>query len=53
LVNGKPAKPFNIELIPPQPGNLDQIENLKNYSYQRFGRPRAEVEKMVLEKYKM
>lgn len=53
LVGGKPAKPFNIAVLPPPVGNLDQVENLKQLSYASFGRPREEVEKMVLEKYKI
>lgn len=53
LVNGKPAKPFNIAVLPPPVGNLEQVENLKQLSYVSFGRPREEVEKMVLEKYKI
>jgi hypothetical protein len=53
LVNGKPAKPFNIEVPPPPQGNPEQIEKLKQLSYQKFGRPRAEVEKLILDKYKI
>jgi len=53
LVNGKPAKPFNIEVPPPPQGNKDQVEELKEMSYQKFGRPRAEVEALILEKYKI
>lgn len=53
LVNGKPAKPFNIEVPPPPQGNLEQIEKLKEMSYLKYGKPRAEVEKLILEKYKI
>ncbi len=53
LVNGKPAKPFNIEVPPPPQGNRDQIEKLKEMSYLKYGRPREEVEKLILEKYKI
>jgi type IV secretory pathway TraG/TraD family ATPase VirD4 len=53
LVNGKPAKPFNMEVLPPPQGKKDQIESLKELSYQKFGRPLEEVEKLILEKYKV
>jgi hypothetical protein len=53
LVNGKPAKPFNIEIPPPPQGNPAQIEQLKNLSYEKYGRPREEVEKLILAKYKL
>jgi hypothetical protein len=53
LVGGKPAKPFNIQIPPPPQGNPAQIETLKEMSYQKFGRPREEVEKLILEKYKL
>lgn len=53
LVNGKPAKPFNLEILPPIKGDIAQVENLKEISYQKFGRPREEVEKLILDKYKI
>ncbi|MBN2094356.1 MAG: TraM recognition domain-containing protein [Candidatus Zambryskibacteria bacterium] len=52
LVNGKPAKPFNIETLPPSEGNANQVEKLKEMSYLKYGRPRQEVEEMILEKFK-
>ncbi len=51
LVNGKPEKPFNIEILPPKPGDRSQIESLKTISYEKYGRDRGEVEKLILEKY--
>lgn len=53
LVNGKPAVPFNIKVPPPPVGNRDQVEKLKEMSYMKYGKPREEVEKMILEKYKV
>ncbi len=53
LVNGKPAKPFNILIPPPPKGDREQIENLKEMSYLKYGKPREEVENMILEKYKV
>jgi len=53
LVKGKPAKPFNIEVPPPPQGNKEQVEELKEMSYAKFGKPREEIEKSVLQKYKL
>jgi len=53
LVNGKPAKPFNILVPPPPQGNPEQIEKLKEMSYLKYGKPREEIEKLILEKYKI
>lgn len=53
LVNGKPAKPFNVSVLPPPAGDSVQVENLKQFSYLTYGKPREEVEKLVLEKYKI
>lgn len=54
LVNGKPAKPFNIQVsYPPPAGDKEQIEKIKEMSYLKHGKPREEVEKLILEKYKI
>jgi len=53
LVNGKPAKPFNMKVLPPQEGNMEQVAKLKELSYSKYGQDRAEVERLVLEKYKI
>ncbi|MDO8590930.1 MAG: type IV secretion system DNA-binding domain-containing protein, partial [bacterium] len=52
LVHGRPAKPFNIETLPPPSGNIENIEKLKELSYLKFGRDRAEVEAEIIKKYK-
>lgn len=51
LVNGKPAKPFNLRIPPWSQGNPEQVEQLKELSYTKFGQPCEEVERMILEKY--
>lgn len=51
LVNGKPAAPFNIATLAPEKGDPSILESLKEISYLRFGRERAEVEKMIKGKY--
>lgn len=53
LVNGKPAKPFNMNVLSPPSGNKEQVEKLKEMSYLKYGRDRAEVEKLIMEKYKI
>jgi len=53
LVNGKPTKPFNIEVPPPPKGDAEKLEKLKEMSYLKYGRPCEEVEKLILEKYKI
>ncbi|MBL7045589.1 MAG: TraM recognition domain-containing protein [Parcubacteria group bacterium] len=51
LVDGKPVKPFNIEIPPVGSGDRSQIETIKNLSYERYGKDREYVEKMVEAKY--
>lgn len=52
LVNGKPAKPFNIEVNPPEVGDIQNIEKIKSMSYAKYGKDKKEVEELVLQKYK-
>jgi tRNA isopentenyl-2-thiomethyl-A-37 hydroxylase MiaE len=53
LVNGKPAKPFNIEVPPPPKGDSEQVEKLKEMSYLKYGKSREEVEALIMQKYKI
>jgi len=52
LINGQPTKPFNIETIKPIDGNLEIVAKIKELSYLKYGRPREEVEKEIMDKYK-
>lgn len=52
LSNGQPVKPFNLATVPPEDGNEDIVPKIKELSFLKFGRPRAEVEAEVMEKYK-
>lgn len=52
LVNGYPSRPFNFNPLPPQEGDQSQVEDLKQLSYIRYGRPREDVEKDIQMKYK-
>jgi len=52
LANGVPQEPFNVATLAAPNGNYDIVEDLKQYSYYRYGKPRALVEAEVLSKYK-
>ncbi len=52
LVNGQPAKPFNMATFPPPEGNKEVVEKIKELSYLKFGRDRAEVEEEIMDKYR-
>ncbi len=51
LANGVPVEPFNIKALPAPSGDLDKLESLKQLSYMKYGRDRAEVEKEIMKKY--
>ena len=51
LSNGRPAKPFNLETLPPAKGDPAQVDKLRELSALVFGRPRAEVEAEVMKKF--
>jgi hypothetical protein len=51
LVNGKPTRPFSIETLPPKPVDFARVDALKQQSYERYGRPREEVEAAVHARY--
>lgn len=52
LVDGQPTKPFNIKTLPPEKGNPEIVESLKELSYIKYGRDRAEVEAEIMARYK-
>lgn len=51
LMNGTPQDPFSIATLPPDNGNPDVAAQIKEMSYQKYGRDRAEVEREVMERY--
>jgi type IV secretory pathway TraG/TraD family ATPase VirD4 len=53
LVNGMPAKPFNSHTPFPPAGNKEIVEDVKELSYLKFGRPREEVEEEIIARYKL
>jgi len=52
LVSGQPVKPFNIRTLAPEKGNPEIVDNLKELSYVKYGRDRAEVEAEIMGRYK-
>ncbi|HEY5588683.1 MAG TPA: hypothetical protein VIK86_06985, partial [Candidatus Paceibacterota bacterium] len=52
LINGQPTKPFNIRTLAPVNGTPEMVDKIKQLSYLKFGRPRAEVEDEIMAKYK-
>jgi len=52
LVNGSPEKPFNLRIPPPPQGNMSITDKVKELSYLKYGRPRAEVEAEIFARYK-
>ncbi len=52
LVHGRPVPPFNIECYPPPPGDKSKVDKLKELSYLKFGKDRAEIEAEIMEKYR-
>lgn len=51
LVDGRPAKPFSIETLPPAQANKDIAENLKQLSHLTYGRDREEIEEEIRARY--
>ncbi|MFC1801836.1 helicase HerA domain-containing protein [Patescibacteria group bacterium] len=51
LVNGQPAKPFNIETVAPTQGSLENAETIRQLSKMTYGKDKSEIEKEIAEKY--
>ncbi len=51
LVGGVPAKPFNSKTPFPPKGNPELAEKIKELSYLKYGRPRAEVEAEIMARF--
>lgn len=51
LVEGRPVKPFNFETLPPSARNFAQVDMLKQMSFQKYGKPKDEVDKEILDRY--
>jgi len=51
LVNGQPVKPFNLRTMDAEKGNMEIVDSLKELSYVKYGRDRAEVESEIMARY--
>lgn len=55
MVNGKPEAAFNMDTFNPdgyvQKTNLEQVDMLKQLSYMKYGRDRAEVQQEIVDKF--
>jgi hypothetical protein len=52
LVDGVPVKPFNSHTPFPSRGNTETAEKIKELSYLKYGRPRAQVEEEIMARFK-
>jgi hypothetical protein len=52
LAQGQPVKPFNLKTLPPEKGNPEIVEKLKELSYLKYGLDRTEVEEEIMGKFK-
>ncbi len=50
LINGETSKPFNILTLPPERGDREMAEKIKEFSRSKYGRDREEVEKEILKR---
>jgi hypothetical protein len=51
LVKGQPIKPFNLRTLDAEKGNPEIVDSLKELSYVKYGRDRAEVEAEIMARY--
>jgi hypothetical protein len=51
LSNGTPQKPFSVHIPYNNRGNPEVAEMLKKMSYEKYGRPKEEVEEEIMSKY--
>ena len=52
LADGTPTKPFSMNTLAPAEIDRSKVERLIEKSYARYGRPRAEIEAEIAERYK-
>ncbi len=48
---GKPERAFTIETLAPKPRDASRVKAVMDLSFQKYGRPREEVEAMLRESY--
>ncbi len=52
LVHGTPTKPFSMRALPAPKGVAGLAPNIKELSYLKYGRDRAEVEDEIMDRYR-
>jgi len=53
LIDNAAAKPFDMQTLPPKPGNIELAQSIKQLSRLKYGRPKEEVEKEILLRTKL
>ena len=48
LVDNQPVRPFNMRVLPRDKGNPEIAKRIKELSRQKYGRPREEIEKEII-----
>ncbi|MFT5849904.1 MAG: hypothetical protein ACI9H6_000730 [Patiriisocius sp.] len=51
LANGTPTKPFSMATHAPNETDHDRVQRMIEMSYQKYGKPRAEVEADIAQRY--
>lgn len=51
LANGTPTPPFSVSTLPPTETDHTRVQLLINQSYARYGKPRAEIEEEIRQRY--
>ncbi len=51
LANGTPTQPFSISTMAPREIQHERVQTLMSQSYERYGRPRAEIEAEIQQRY--
>jgi hypothetical protein len=51
LANNIPQRPFNVRVPPPEKGNPDQVDDLRQLSYLTYGRDRTAIEEHIQSTY--
>ena len=52
LSDGKPVRPFSMQTLPPEKGDVEIVEKLKELSYLTFGKDKALIEEEIALKYR-
>lgn len=50
LINGQTSKPFNVKTLPPEKGNKELANEIKEISRVKYGRSRQEIEEEIMKR---